>query len=326
MACRRLAGGGTLATVAAVGRRHVAVFARSRRARFSGASSAARTRPIARPRSASGSDAPNAMMELRAGPPSVDATSGRASERCLFVHVILATAVASAARAASTSPGVAMSSATVRTETEASGPSASSVARARAAGSGVAASSTSTNTRMTRQSRGAATGPSLAVASRRAPDEHDTEAWSAIAQSDARCVILLLGVVAAIGCERMVTRDSRRRAVRPHRSTVRGPDGDRRTLLGVPRPAAAAGVPSLTGVAALLAPSRQDSTQAIRRSRSHGCIGDGPMPPPPATAATDAEAGRLRTGSRPDIPAAPGAAPTCASGRTWTTRLQGSPK
>ena len=127
------------------GRRRVttsarAVFARSRRARFSGASSAASTRPIARPRSASGSDAPNAMVELRAGPPSVDTTSRRASARCSSVHVILATAVACSARPISTSAGVATSLATVRIDTETSEPSASSAARASAPGSGVAAS------------------------------------------------------------------------------------------------------------------------------------------------------------------------------------------
>ncbi len=80
------------------------------------------------------------MVELRAGPPSVDRTSKRASDRCSSVHVILATAVACAARPVSTSPGVATSLATVRIDTETSEPSASSAARASAPGSGVAAS------------------------------------------------------------------------------------------------------------------------------------------------------------------------------------------
>ena len=86
------------------------------------------------------------------------------------------------------------------------------------------------------------------------------------------------------------------------------------------------GVPSLTSVAAFMAPSKTDPSQstgmvALTRMQSTTT----PMPPPPATTATPAELATLSAWVMSGYPVGNGCGPICSSGRTWNGGDEGSP-
>jgi len=86
------------------------------------------------------------------------------------------------------------------------------------------------------------------------------------------------------------------------------------------------GIPSLTSVAAFMAPSRTDPAQsvgalALARMQSNPVT----MPPPPSTPATSAEIAVVASWIGAGYPAGGGCGPICTSGRTWTGGNEGSP-
>ena len=86
------------------------------------------------------------------------------------------------------------------------------------------------------------------------------------------------------------------------------------------------GVPSLTSVAAFMAPSKTDPSQstgmvALTRMQSTTTT----MPPPPAAAATPAELATLSAWVMGGYASGNGCGPICSSGRTWNGGDEGSP-
>jgi len=150
---------------------------------------------------------------------------------------------------------------------------------------------------------------------------------SALARATCTSIKVLLGLVAAAGCER--TPDIVPQTTLPATDlpcevqTVMSArcwacHGERPTTVGVP---------SLTSVAAFMAASRIDPSQTI------GAVGLArmqsttiPMPPPPATAATAAEIAVISTWVAAGYPSGSGCSPICTSGATWRGGNEGSPE
>ena len=160
-----------------------------------------------------------------------------------------------------------------------------------------------------------------------APDEHDTKATTGDRARGARVAQPLAwhrrrDRLRARGAEHHAADDA------PcHRSPVRGPDRHVRALLDVPRQATTVGVPSLMSVAAFMAPSRTDPSQAIGAvALARMQSATSPMPPPPATAATAAEVAVISDWVAAGYPSGSGCTPTCTSGRTWRGGNEGSPE
>jgi len=87
------------------------------------------------------------------------------------------------------------------------------------------------------------------------------------------------------------------------------------------------GTPSLTSVAAFVAASRTDPSQAIGAvalARMQSTTS--PMPPPPATAATAAEIAVISSWVASGYPTGSGCSPICTSGTTWRGGNHESPE
>ncbi len=149
----------------------------------------------------------------------------------------------------------------------------------------------------------------------------------AIARAARASLNLLLGTVAAIGCERETPN------ITPQ-TTLPATDlpCEVQTVMSARcwtchGQTTTVGVPSLMSVAAFMAPSRTDPSQAI------GAVALGrmqsatsPMPPPPATAATAAEIAVISDWVAAGYPSGSGCTPTCTSGTTWRGGNEESPE
>jgi mono/diheme cytochrome c family protein len=149
----------------------------------------------------------------------------------------------------------------------------------------------------------------------------------AIARAANASIKLVLGLVAAAGCERTPS-------IMPQ-TTLPATDlpCEVQTVMSARcwachgETPTTPGIPSLTSVAAFIAASRTAPSQAI------GAVGlarmqstTSPMPPPPATAATVAEIEVISSWVASGYPAGSGCSPICTSGKTWREGNEGSPE
>jgi len=148
----------------------------------------------------------------------------------------------------------------------------------------------------------------------------------AIAQATRVCIVASLTVVAAIGCREMDESGLVPQGSPPATDLPCDVEMVFATRCWschgrTPTP----GVPSLTSVAALTAPSRLDPAQsiatvAVARMQSTTI----PMPPPPSAPATASEVATIASWVAAGAPAGNGCGATCTSGRTWTGGNEGS--
>jgi mono/diheme cytochrome c family protein len=149
----------------------------------------------------------------------------------------------------------------------------------------------------------------------------------ATADAKRRCIGAVLAVVVALGCRTMDES-----GLTPQGSPAATDlPCDVETVFAtrcwachgrIPTP----GLPSLTSVAALAAPSRLDPAQsiaavAIARMQSTTI----PMPPAPAAPSTAADIATVANWIAAGSPSGAGCGSTCTSGRTWTGGGEGSP-